>query len=622
MFEGRYDVVVVGGGHAGAEAAAAAANMGSKTLLVTMNLQTIGQMSCNPAMGGIAKGQIVREIDALGGYSGIVSDESAIQFKMLNRSKGPAMWSPRVQSDRMLFAKRWRELLEQTPKLDFYQDMIKDIIVKNGTIEGVITSLGIPIYSKSVVLTNGTFLNGLIHIGEKNYGGGRAGEKASTGLTHSLENLGFQSGRMKTGTPPRVDGRSLNYDLMEEQPGDDHPSTFSYLHTSPLTKQRSCYITHTSVEVHDLLREGFDRSPMFNGNIQSTGPRYCPSIEDKINRFADKSRHQIFVEPEGWDTVEVYVNGFSTSLPEDIQYKALRSVKGFEKVKFFRPGYAIEYDYFPPTQLKNSLETKLVEGLFFAGQINGTTGYEEAASQGLMAGINAHLKVNEQAPFVLKRNEAYIGVLIDDLITKGTEEPYRMFTSRAEYRTLLRQDNADLRLTPLSYQLGLAKKERMEAVEHKAAQTKELVLFLKTESYQPDEINPILEQKESAPVKQSDKLSKILSRPRMSRQDLATLSSVKNYLKTHHVSDEVYEQAEIQIKYSGYIEKEMANAEKLNRLDHIKIPDDFDYDVLASLSHEAKEKLNYIRPTNLSQATRISGINPSDISVLLVKLGR
>jgi len=622
MFEGRYDVVVVGGGHAGAEAAAAAANMGSKTLLVTMNLQTIGQMSCNPAMGGIAKGQIVREIDALGGYSGIVSDESAIQFKMLNRSKGPAMWSPRVQSDRMLFAKRWRELLEQTPKLDFYQDMIKDIIVKNGTIEGVITSLGIPIYSKSVVLTNGTFLNGLIHIGEKNYGGGRAGEKASTGLTHSLENLGFQSGRMKTGTPPRVDGRSLNYDLMEEQPGDDHPSTFSYLHTSPLKEQRSCYITHTSVEVHDLLREGFDRSPMFNGNIQSTGPRYCPSIEDKINRFADKSRHQIFVEPEGWDTVEVYVNGFSTSLPEDIQYKALRSVKGFEKVKFFRPGYAIEYDYFPPTQLKNSLETKLVEGLFFAGQINGTTGYEEAASQGLMAGINAHLKVNEQAPFVLKRNEAYIGVLIDDLITKGTEEPYRMFTSRAEYRTLLRQDNADLRLTPLSYQLGLAKKERMEAVEQKAAQTKELVLFLKTESYQPDEINPILEQKESAPVKQSDKLSKILSRPRMSRQDLATLPSVKNYLKTQHVSDEVYEQAEIQIKYSGYIEKEMANAEKLNRLDHIKIPDDFDYDVLASLSHEAKEKLNYIRPTNLSQATRISGINPSDISVLLVKLGR
>ncbi len=622
MFEERYDVVVVGGGHAGAEAAAAAANMGSKTLLVTMNLQTIGQMSCNPAMGGIAKGQIVREIDALGGYSGIVSDESAIQFKMLNRSKGPAMWSPRVQSDRMLFAKRWRELLEQTANLDFYQDMIKDIIVKNGRIEGVVTSLGIPIYSKSVVLTNGTFLNGLIHIGEKNYGGGRAGEKASTGLTHSLENLGFESGRMKTGTPPRVDGRSLNYNLMEEQPGDEHPSTFSYLHTTPLSQQRSCYITHTSVEVHDLLREGFDRSPMFNGNIQSTGPRYCPSIEDKINRFADKSRHQIFVEPEGWDTVEVYVNGFSTSLPEDIQYKALRSVKGFEKVKFFRPGYAIEYDYFPPTQLKNSLETKLVEGLFFAGQINGTTGYEEAASQGLMAGINAHLKINAQDPFVLKRNQAYVGVLIDDLITKGTEEPYRMFTSRAEYRTLLRQDNADLRLTPLSHQLGLAKKERMDAVEQKAAQTKELVGFLNSQSYLPDEINPILAKKESAPVKQSDKLSKILSRPRMSRKDLYTLPTVKHYLEENNISEEVYEQAEIQIKYSGYIEKEMANAEKLNRLDHIKIPDDFDYDVLASLSHEAKEKLNYIKPTNLSQASRISGINPSDISVLLVKLGR
>ena len=435
MFEGVYDLVVVGGGHAGAEAAAAAANMGSRTLLVTMNLQTIGQMSCNPAMGGIAKGQIVREIDALGGYSGIVSDESAIQFKMLNQSKGPAMWSPRVQSDRMLFAKKWRDVLEQTQNLDFYQDMIKDVIVKSGKIEGVVTSLGIPIRSKCVVLTNGTFLNGLIHIGEKNYGGGRAGEKPSTGLTHSLEKLGFVSGRMKTGTPPRVDGRSLNYDLMEEQAGDNKPAKFSYSSTSPLKRQRSCYITHTSPEVHDLLRSGFDRSPMFNGKIQSIGPRYCPSIEDKINRFADKSRHQIFVEPEGWDTVEVYVNGFSTSLPEDIQYKALRSVRGFENVKFFRPGYAIEYDYFPPTQLKNSLETKLISGLFFAGQINGTTGYEEAASQGLMAGINAHLKINQKEPFVLKRNQAYIGVLIDDLITKGTEEPYRMFTSRAEYRT-------------------------------------------------------------------------------------------------------------------------------------------------------------------------------------------
>jgi tRNA uridine 5-carboxymethylaminomethyl modification enzyme len=622
MFEGIYDVIVVGGGHAGAEAAASAANMGSRTLLVTMNLQTIGQMSCNPAMGGIAKGQIVREIDALGGYSGIVSDESAIQFKMLNRSKGPAMWSPRVQSDRMLFAKKWRDLLEQTENLDFYQDMIKDIIVNQGKIEGVVTSLGIPIQSKSVVLTNGTFLNGLIHIGEKNYGGGRAGEKASTGLTHRLENLGFESGRMKTGTPPRVDGRSLNYELMEEQAGDENPSKFSYLETTTLVKQRSCYITHTSPEVHDLLREGFDRSPMFNGNIQSTGPRYCPSIEDKINRFADKSRHQIFVEPEGWDTVEVYVNGFSTSLPEDIQYHALRSVSGFEKVKFFRPGYAIEYDYFPPTQLKNSLETKLVEGLFFAGQINGTTGYEEAASQGLMAGINAHLKINEKSPFVLKRNEAYIGVLIDDLITKGTEEPYRMFTSRAEYRTLLRQDNADLRLTPLSFDLGLAKKERLEAVEQKATQTEQLVHFFKTQSYLPEEVNPILEKHKSALVKQSDKLNKLLSRPRMSRHDLADIPAVKNFILEQKIGEEVYEQAEIQIKYSGYIQKEMINAEKLNRLDHIKIPDDFDYDILASLSHEAKEKLNYIKPTNLSQASRISGINPSDISVLLVKLGR
>ena len=622
MFEGVYDVVVVGGGHAGAEAAASAANMGSRTLLVTMNLQTIGQMSCNPAMGGIAKGQIVREIDALGGYSGIVSDESAIQFKMLNQSKGPAMWSPRVQSDRMLFAKKWRDLLEQTENLDFYQDMIKDIIVNDGKIEGVVTSLGIPILSKSVVLTNGTFLNGLIHIGEKNYGGGRASEKPSIGLTQSLQNLGFESGRMKTGTPPRVDGRSLNYKLMEEQKGDVNPSKFSYLSTSPLKEQRSCYITHTSPEVHDLLRTGFDRSPMFNGNIQSKGPRYCPSIEDKINRFVDKSRHQIFVEPEGWDTVEVYVNGFSTSLPEDIQYKALRSVKGFENVKFFRPGYAIEYDYFPPTQLKNSLETKLVEGLFFAGQINGTTGYEEAASQGLMAGMNAHLKINKKESFVLKRNEAYIGVLIDDLITKGTEEPYRMFTSRAEYRTLLRQDNADLRLTPLSYDLGLAKRNRLEAVEQKASKTKELVNFFKTQSYSPAEVNPILKKYASATVNQSDKLSKILSRPRISRKDLANISSIKVFVEESEISEEVYEQAEIQIKYSGYIDKEMANAEKLNRLDHIKIPEDFDYNILASLSYEAKEKLNYIKPTNLSQASRISGINPSDISVLLVKLGR
>ena len=622
MFESKYDVVVVGGGHAGAEAAAAAANMGSKTLLVTMNLQTIGQMSCNPAMGGIAKGQIVREIDALGGYSGIVSDESAIQFKMLNRSKGPAMWSPRVQSDRMLFAQKWRTMLEQTPNLDFYQDMINDILVEGGRITGVVTSLGIPIKAKSVVLTNGTFLNGLIHIGEKNFGGGRAGEKASHGLTDSLEQMGFESGRMKTGTPPRVDGRSLNFDLMEEQPGDEQPGTFSYTQTIPLKQQRSCHITYTTPEVHDLLREGFDRSPMFNGSIQSTGPRYCPSIEDKINRFADKSRHQIFVEPEGWETVEVYVNGFSTSLPEDIQYSALRSVKGFEKVKFFRPGYAIEYDYFPPTQLKSSLETKLIDGLFFAGQINGTTGYEEAASQGLMAGINAHLTINEKEPFVLKRNEAYIGVLIDDLITKGTEEPYRMFTSRAEYRTLLRQDNADLRLTPISFKLGLAGTERMKAVEKKELQTESTINFFKTQSYLPAQINPILMQRGSAPVKQSDKLSKILARPKLRREDLSDLPALKTFLSENGIDDVVLEQAEIQIKYAGYIQKEIVNANKLSRLDHIKIPDDFDYDVLASLSHEAKEKLNYIKPTNLSQASRISGINPSDISVLLVSLGR
>lgn len=622
MFEGEYDVLVVGGGHAGAEAAAAAANLGSKTLLVTMNLQTIGQMSCNPAMGGIAKGQIVREIDALGGYSGIVSDNSAIQFKMLNRSKGPAMWSPRVQSDRMLFAKQWRDLLEKTPNLDFYQDMIKDIIVKGSQIKGVITSLGIPIHSKTVVLTNGTFLNGLIHIGEKNYGGGRAGEKAATGLTARLENLGFESGRMKTGTPPRVDGRSLNYEVMQEQPGDADPSKFSFTDTSLLNQQRSCHITYTSTEVHDLIRSGFDRSPMFNGNIQSTGPRYCPSIEDKINRFTDKSRHQIFVEPEGWDTVEVYVNGFSTSLPEDIQYNALRSVMGFEKVKFFRPGYAIEYDFFPPTQLKNSLETKLVEGLFFAGQINGTTGYEEAASQGLMAGINAHLKLNEKAPFILKRNEAYIGVLIDDLITKGTEEPYRMFTSRAEYRTLLRQDNADLRLTPISFELGLASKDRMKAVELKSTQTEDLVSFFKTQSFDVDELNPLLIRKDSATVKQSDKLSKIFSRPNITLHDMMSLGSVSSYLEENNLDRDILEQAEIQIKYAGYIQKEIVNAEKLNRLDHIKIPEDFDYEILASLSHEAKEKLNKIKPANLSQASRISGIKPSDISVLLVKLSR
>jgi tRNA uridine 5-carboxymethylaminomethyl modification enzyme len=522
----------------------------------------------------------------------------------------------------MLFAKQWRDLLEQTPNLDFYQDMIKDIIVTHGSIKGVITSLGIPIYSKTVVLTNGTFLNGLIHIGEKNYGGGRAGEKAATGLTTRLEDLGFESGRMKTGTPPRVDGRSLNYEVMDEQPGDADPSKFSFTDTTALTQQRSCHITYTSTDVHDLLRSGFDRSPMFNGNIQSVGPRYCPSIEDKVNRFTDKSRHQIFVEPEGWDTIEVYVNGFSTSLPEDIQYKALRCVKGFEKVKFFRPGYAIEYDYFPPTQLKNSLETKPVKGLFFAGQINGTTGYEEAASQGLMAGINAHLKLNEKAPFVLKRNEAYIGVLIDDLITKGTEEPYRMFTSRAEYRTILRQDNADLRLTPISFELGLVSKDRMKTVELKMSQTQALVSFFKTQSFNVKELNRLLEIKESATVKQPDKLSKIFSRPNITRHDMMSIGAVSSYIEENKLDPDIIEQAEIQIKYAGYIQKEMLNAEKLNRLDHIKIPEEFDYDILASLSHEAKEKLNKIKPANLSQASRISGINPSDISVLLVKLGR
>ena len=514
MFNDLYDVIVVGAGHAGSEAAAAAANMGSKTLLVTMNLQNIAQMSCNPAMGGIAKGQIVREIDALGGYSGIVSDTSAIQFKMLNKSKGPAMWSPRVQSDRMRFAEDWRLLLEQTPNLDFYQEMVSGLLIEGDNVVGVKTSLGVEIKSKTVVLTNGTFLNGLIHIGDKNFGGGRAGEKAATGITEQLVDLGFESGRMKTGTPPRVDGRSLDFSKMTEQPGDQNPEKFSYLDiTRPLQKQRSCYMTYTSPEVHELLREGFDRSPMFNGRIKSLGPRYCPSIEDKINRFADKDRHQLFIEPEGWNTVEVYVNGFSTSLPEDVQFKALRSVAGFENVKFFRPGYAIEYDYFPPTQLKHTLETKLVKGLYFAGQINGTTGYEEAASQGLMAGINASLKVQEKEPFMLKRDEAYIGVLVDDLITKGTEEPYRMFTSRAEYRTLLRQDNADLRLTPKGYELGLASEKRLKRMEEKHEAADKFVNFFETQSVKPEEINPILEANNSAPVKQSGKLFKIFARP-------------------------------------------------------------------------------------------------------------
>ena len=622
MFGEEYDVIVVGGGHAGAEAAAAAANMGSKTLLATMNLQTIGQMSCNPAMGGIAKGQIVREIDALGGYSGIVTDKSAIQFKMLNKSKGPAMWSPRAQSDRMRFAEEWRLALENTPNVDFYQEMISGLLLEGSKVVGVRTSLGVDVKGKAVVLTNGTFLNGLIHIGEKQFGGGRAGEKAATGITEQLVNLGFTSGRMKTGTPPRVDGRSLDYDKMIVQPGDAVPDKFSYLDTPLLTKQRDCYMTHTSEIVHDLLREGFERSPMFNGRIKSIGPRYCPSIEDKINRFADKDSHQLFVEPEGWNTVEVYVNGFSTSLPEDIQFRALKSVKGFENVKFFRPGYAIEYDYFPPTQLTHSLETKIIENLFFAGQINGTTGYEEAASQGMMAGINAHLKINAKPPFILKRDEAYIGVLIDDLITKGTEEPYRMFTSRAEYRTLLRQDNADLRLTPKSHKIGLASEERLRRMEDKEKKSGAFVQFFKNTSVKPEDINPILKSVDSALVKQSDKMFKAFSRPKVTMQHMMQLEKVSEFVVENELDREVMEQAEIQVKYSGYIQKEKNNADKLHRLEGVKIPDYFDYSKLKSLSYEAREKLEAIRPVTISQASRISGVSPSDISVLLVFLGR
>ena len=623
MFDTKYDVIVVGAGHAGCEAAAAAANLGSKTLLITMNLQNIAQMSCNPAMGGIAKGQIIREIDALGGYSGIVSDLSAIQYKMLNQSKGPAMWSPRVQSDRSLFSLEWRNLLEKTPMLDFYQEMVVDLIVKKETIIGVVTSLGMNIHARAVVLTNGTFLNGLIHIGEKNYGGGRAGDKASIGLTEKLTDLGFESGRMKTGTPPRVDGRSLSYDKMIEQPGDINPSKFSFSDTTkPLIKQRSCFITHTNPTVHKILRTGFDRSPMFNGSIKSIGPRYCPSIEDKIDRFSEKSQHQIFVEPEGWNTVEVYVNGFSTSLPDDIQYEALKSVRGFENVKFFRPGYAIEYDYFPPTQLFHSLETKIIQNLFFAGQINGTTGYEEAGAQGIIAGINAHLKNNEENPFILGREEAYIGVLIDDLILKGTEEPYRMFTSRAEYRTLLRQDNADERLTPKSFSLGLASEERMRNVEEKVSKREKLLGYLRTESYALEVANAILDKKEEPLVKQSDKYAKLLSRPNLTRKDFINFNSLRDYLKANQMNDTIFEQAEIEIKYSGYIEKEKRNADKLKRLENILIPSKFNYDELASLSHEAKEKLKKLRPNTLAQASRISGIKPSDLSVLLVSMGR
>ena len=623
MFNEKYDVIVVGAGHAGSEAAAASANMGSSTLLITMSLQNIAQMSCNPAMGGIAKGQIVKEIDALGGYSGIVTDFSAIQFKMLNKSKGPAVWSPRAQSDRMVFSAKWREMLEQTPNLDFYQDSVVGLLVDKNSVCGVVTQLGLKIYSKSVILTNGTFLNGLIHVGEKNFGGGRVGEKASFGITENLSSLGFKSGRMKTGTPPRVDGRSLNYNKMEEQPGDENPGKFSFLPSTPkLSKQRSCYITYTSSITHDLLKEGFDRSPMFNGRIKSVGPRYCPSIEDKINRFAEKERHQIFVEPEGWSTVEVYVNGFSTSLPEDVQYKALCSIPGFEEVKMFRPGYAIEYDYFPPTQLKYSLETKLVDNLFFAGQINGTTGYEEAASQGLMAGINAHLKINSKEPFILNRDQAYIGVLIDDLITKGTDEPYRMFTSRAEFRMLLRQDNADLRLTELSHKIGLASSDRLALVNRKKKQTQSFIDFLTNLSVVPEEVNPILSEKNSALIPQSMKLRKIYARPNITSEDILKLSKVSSYVKENSLSEDIIEQVEIQVKYSGYIEKEKLNAEKLQNLENISIPSKFNYNKLKSLSSEARAKLEEIRPKTLSQASRISGVSPSDISSMLVHMGR
>ncbi len=623
MFQDIYDVIVVGAGHAGSEAAAAAANLGSKTLLVTMSLQNIAQMSCNPAMGGIAKGQIVREIDALGGYSGIVSDKTAIQFKMLNKSKGPAMWSPRVQSDRFRFAEEWRLMLEQTPNLDFYQEMVKGLIIEDGKVNGIVTSLGVEIRSKSVVLTNGTFLNGLIHIGDKQFGGGRAGESAAFGITEDLVRVGFEAGRMKTGTPPRVDGRSLDYSKMNEEKGDERPDKFSYSDlTKPLIHQRSCHMTYTSLDVHNILREGFDRSPMFNGRIKSIGPRYCPSIEDKINRFADKERHQLFVEPEGWNTVEVYVNGFSTSLPEEIQFKALRSVAGFEKVKFFRPGYAIEYDYFPPTQLKHTLETKLVEGLYFAGQINGTTGYEEAAAQGLMAGINAHLKVHEKDPLILKRDEAYIGVLIDDLITKGTEEPYRMFTSRAEYRTLLRQDNADFRLTPMSYAIGLASESRLRRMEHKFEEAERMVSFFKETSVTIGEANPILESKETALISQGDKMFKIFTRPQMDLTDMMKFEKVSEYVSQNDLDQEILEQAEIQVKYSGYIEKERNNASKLTRFEDMKIPENFDYEKIKSMSIEARQKLSKIRPVTISQASRISGVSPSDISVLLIYMGR
>jgi len=619
----EYDVIVVGAGHAGCEAAAAAANMGSKVLLITMNMQTIAQMSCNPAMGGIAKGQIVREIDALGGYSGIVSDRSAIQFRMLNRSKGPAMWSPRTQNDRMMFASEWRRMLEQTPNVDFWQDMVSKLHVEHNRVCGVVTSMGISFKSKAVVLTNGTFLNGLIHIGEKQFGGGRTGEKAATGITEQLVEFGFESGRMKTGTPPRIDGRSLDYSKMEVQEGDEIPGKFSFLDTHRLTKQRPCFITYTNEQVHDILRTGFEKSPMFNGRIQGLGPRYCPSIEDKINRFTDRNQHQLFVEPEGWDTVEIYVNGFSSSLPEDIQYKALRLIPGFENCKMFRPGYAIEYDYFPPIQLQHTLETKLIEGLYFAGQINGTTGYEEAACQGLMAGINAHRKINGLTPVILGRSEAYIGVLIDDLITKGTDEPYRMFTSRAEFRTLLRQDNADIRLTPLGYEIGLAKPDRYELTKSKTTDYQLVIKRLKNLSVSPDELNPWLQKLNTDIVGQKTKAINILSRPQVILSDMIFhLPTVRENILSISEDKEVLEQAEINVKYEGYIQREFELAEKINRLEHVYIPERLNFEEISSLSSEARQKLSQNRPRTLGQASRISGITPADISILMVHIGR
>lgn len=617
----KYDIIVVGAGHAGCEAAAAAANLGSKVMLVTMNMQTIAQMSCNPAMGGIAKGQIVREIDALGGYSGIVTDESMIQFRMLNKSKGPAMWSPRAQNDRMLFSWKWREMLEKIANLDFYQDMVKELIVKDGRVKGVKTGLGHLIQSDAVVLTNGTFLNGLVHIGEKNFGGGRIAEKPSVGLTEQLISLGFESDRLKTGTPPRVDGRSLDYSKMEEQHGDEDMVGFSFMETQKPSRQRSCWITYTDLTVHDILRKGFDRSPMFSGRIEGVGPRYCPSIEDKINRFSERERHQLFVEPEGWNTVEVYINGFSTSLPEEIQYESLRSIKGFENAKMFRPGYAIEYDYFPPTQLKYSLETKLIDNLFFAGQINGTTGYEEAACQGLIAGINAHQKANHLDPLILKRSEAYIGVLIDDLISKGTNEPYRMFTSRAEFRTLLRQDNADLRLTELTYKLGLASQERMEKVKSKKENVQKIKSLLNDFPVTPEEINPFFESKSSSLIVEKQKAAKLLLRPEIELHDL--MNALPNLGKElGHFSKEILEQASIQIKYDVYIEKEKELVERMSQLENLNIPETFDYKKISALGNEAREKLIKIKPSTLGQASRISGINPSDVQILMVYMGR